>query len=80
MENKEQISQERTQLLNNFRNSLDAIVQKASQDKTPITEEEPQLEKFCSTLEGILQFGFKHGKSPEYIENIIKKKKNIYTI
>lgn len=60
MENKEQISQERTQLLNNFRNSLDAIVQKASQDKTPITEEEPQLEKFCSTLEGILQFGFKH--------------------
>ncbi|OUM58507.1 hypothetical protein PIROE2DRAFT_64366 [Piromyces sp. E2] len=57
---KESITQERTQLLNNFRNSLDAIVQKASQDKTPITEEEPQLEKFCSTLEGILQFGFKH--------------------
>ncbi|ORX77953.1 hypothetical protein BCR32DRAFT_295290 [Anaeromyces robustus] len=59
-ENKELITQERTQLLNNFRNSLDAIVQKASQDKTPITEEEPQLEKFCSTMEGILQFGFKH--------------------
>jgi len=55
---KELINQERTQLLNNFRNSLDAIVQKASQDSTvPITEEEPQLEKFCSTLEGILQFG-----------------------
>jgi len=58
---KELITQERTQLLNNFRNSLDALVQKASQDKeTPITEEEPQLEKFCSTMEGILQFGFKH--------------------
>jgi len=57
---KDLITQERTQLLNNFRKSLDAIVQKASQDKTPITEEEPQLEKFCSTLEGILQFGFKH--------------------
>jgi len=60
---KELITQERTQLLNNFRSSLDAIVQKASQDsKVPITEEEPQLEKFCSTMEGILQFGFKHGK------------------
>jgi hypothetical protein len=58
---KELITQERTQLLNNFRSSLDAIVQKASQDsKVPITEEEPQLEKFCSTMEGILQFGFKH--------------------
>jgi len=59
-ENKDSINQERKQLLNNFRNSLDAIVQKASQDHNPITEEEPQLEKFCSTLEGILQFGFKH--------------------
>jgi len=58
---KELISQERNQLLNNFRKSLDAIVQKASQDSTtPITDEEPELEKFCSTMEGILQFGFKH--------------------
>jgi len=70
-ENKELIIQERTQLLNNFRNSLDAIVQKASQDKTPITEEEPQLEKFCSTMEGILQFGFKHeNKSVPLLEDV----------
>jgi hypothetical protein len=71
---KELINQERTQLLNNFRNSLDAIVQKASQDSTvPITEEEPQLEKFCSTLEGILQFGFKHeNKNIPLLEDVWK--------
>ncbi|ORX45349.1 hypothetical protein BCR36DRAFT_414507 [Piromyces finnis] len=68
---KESITQERQQLLNSFRKSLDAIVQKASQDKAPITEEEPQLEKFCSTLEGILQFGFKHqDKSVQLLENV----------
>lgn len=57
--NDKTIKQEKIQLLTSFRTSLDAIVQKASQEKFPIDEEEPQLEKFCSTLEGILQYGFK---------------------